>query len=80
MFELRNQLWDLGKRVGNVVSNKQDIVVITRQMEVVCPIFAVSNKTLEGIALFKDFLNSLQFSQQGIVENEEKPSQVDSEF
>jgi len=28
----------------------------------VCPIFQVSNKTLAGIKLFKNFLNNLQFS------------------
>ena len=80
VFQLRNQLWDLGKRVGNVVNDKQDIVVITRQMEVVCPIFAVSNKTLEGIALFKEFLNSLQFASNDNDGSEEQALQVDSEF
>jgi GTPase len=32
------------------------------QSQIVCPIFQVSNKTREGIELFKNFLNNLQFS------------------
>ena len=30
-------------------------------MKSVCPIFKVSNKSLEGIQLFKNFLNNLEF-------------------
>ena len=32
------------------------------QSNYVCPIFILSNKTHEGIDLFKNFLNNLQFS------------------
>ena len=62
IYELRTQIWDIGEKVGNVVNNKKDIVLMNRQMKSVCPIFRVSNKSLEGITLFKNFLNNLEFT------------------
>ena len=61
IYELRTQIWDIGEKVGNVINNKKDIVLVNRQMKSVCPIFKVSNKSLEGIQLFKNFLNNLEF-------------------
>lgn len=64
VYALRNQIWEIGSKVGNVIYNKKDIILINRQMQsqIVCPIFQISSKTHEGIKLFKNFLNNLQFS------------------
>jgi len=64
VYELRTQIWEIAQKVGNVIYNKKDIILINRQMQsqIVCPIFCISNKTHEGIKLFKNFLNNLQFS------------------
>lgn len=64
MYELRTQIWEIGSKVGNVIYNKKDIILINQQMQsqIVCPIFQISNTTFEGIDLFKNFLNYLQFS------------------
>ena len=64
IYELRNQIWEIGSKVGNVIYNKKDIILINKQMQcqIVCPIFQISNTTFEGIDLFKNFLNYLQFS------------------
>ena len=61
IYELRTQIWEIGSKVGNVIFNKKDIILINRQMQsqIVCPIFKVSNKTSQGIDLFKNFLNNL---------------------
>lgn len=73
VYELRTQIWEIANRVGNVIHNKKDIVLINRQMQsqIVCPIFLISCKTLEGVDLFKNFLSNLQFSNtESNIENE----------
>jgi len=41
LYELRTQIWEIGQKVGNVIYNKKDIILINRQMQsqIVCPIF-----------------------------------------
>ena len=41
------------------------------QSQIVCPIFVVSNKNHQGIDLFKNFLNNLQFSNTEIDKEKE---------
>ena len=32
IYELRNQIWEIGLKVGNVIYNKKDIILINKQM------------------------------------------------